>query len=286
MAITIPEVFANVVLARLNVKLRVGKLATDYTDMAPDITQCGDTIHFPVINRITDAEIIEKGTALTPEDLSMSDSTATIKHVGKAERLYDVDSIQVKGTVKDKLATALADAMAKAVDGDLVNEIRENAVYKDSTLTTLTADDVNAAFEVFGDDIDNDTFAGILINPRLRKYFTKMDEFMSNTKTNAVLGNGVVIDGCIGYWNGSIPVIVSDNGTYKNGKSMLAIIKNDAIGVIWQKTPSIEEEREATLRATVLVTDELYAVKLGQVDGVSVLEVGATATAPDTSDTE
>lgn len=269
-----PAVFADVVNSKLGVKLRVAKLATDYTDAVDDITTYGSEVHFPVIDRITDAAVVEKGTALTPDEMNMSESVAEIKQVGKGVRIYDKDSAQVKGTLKDKLATQLADAMAKAVDTDLVNNIRDEAAYKD-TATELTATVVDEAFNVFGDDVDNDTFAGILINSKLRSAFMKMDEFTSIMKTNAATGNGIVVDGIIGHWNGTIPVYVSDNGTYKDNKSLMAVIKKDALGVIWQRVPSIEEEREAKLFATDLVANEMYASKLLQTDGVSVVEVGA-----------
>ena len=85
--------------------------------------------------------------------------------------------------------------------------LTEVFTYKDTT-TELTATVVDEAFNVFGDDVDNDTFAGILINSKLRSAFMKMDEFTSIMKTNAAAGNGIVVDGIIGHWNGTIPVYV------------------------------------------------------------------------------
>lgn len=154
MAIIVPQIFADVVNKRLGVKLRAGRLATDYTNMVEDITTCGDTVHFPMIKRI-------------------------------------------------------------------------------------------------------------------------MDAFTSVMKTNATYGNGIVQDGIIGYWNGTIPVYVSDNGTYDdtNHKALLAIVKNDALGVVWQQEPTIEEEREAKLLADDIVASEMYATKLIDAAGVSVLKV-------------
>ena len=275
MAYVIPEVFADAVNAALGVKLRVGNLATDYTGLINEITTYGDEVHFPVIYRITDAAVVTPGTAMEPDAVSMTDSTAEIKQVGKSVRIYDKYSVQVKGELKDRLAEQLGESMAKAVDADLVNSIRNEAAYKDSTLTELTQTDVDAAFNVFGDDVDNDTFAGILINSRLRSAFMTMDAFVDATKTYAANGNGIVKDGIIGYWNGDIPVYVSNNGTYADNKSMLAIVKKDALGVIWQTVPTIEEEREAKLLATDLVASEMYATKLVHTDGVSVLEIAA-----------
>ena len=274
MAIIVPQTFADVVNKRLGVKLRAGRLATDYTEMVEDITTCGDTVHFPMIKRITDAGIVTKGTPLVPDEVDMEDATAAIKQVAKAVRIYRKDNTQVKDELKNKLAMQVADALAKSVDADIVGQIL-TATYVDDTVSNLTAAVVDEAFDVFGDDVDNDTFAGILINSKLRKAFMAMDAFTSVMKTNATYGNGIVQDGIIGYWNGTIPVYVSDNGTYDdtNHKALLAIVKNDALGVVWQQEPTIEEEREAKLLADDIVASEMYATKLIDAAGVSVLKV-------------
>ena len=102
-----------------------------------------------------------------------------------------------------------------------------------------------------------------------------MDAFTSIMKTNASKGNGIVQGGCIGYWNGDIPVYVSKNGTKRDGKCLCAIVKKGALGIIWQKGVSIEEERESKLFATDIVANVMYATKLLHADGVSVLEIGA-----------
>ena len=54
--IIVPEVFGDAVNASMGVALRVGRVATDFTDMVEEITQYGGTVHFPVIDRISDAE--------------------------------------------------------------------------------------------------------------------------------------------------------------------------------------------------------------------------------------
>lgn len=128
--LVIPELFSEAVNAKMDIALRVGKLATDMTDLAEDIRTCGDTIHFPTFDRISDAADVVKGTPLVPEEVNMSDSTAKIKQVGKSIRIYDKDSIQVKGAMKDRMAEQLAQTMAKNVDKSLIDELDNNAVYK------------------------------------------------------------------------------------------------------------------------------------------------------------
>ena len=197
MAIIVPQIFADVVNKRLGVKLRAGRLATDYTNMVEDITTCGDTVHFPMIKRITDAGVVTKGTPLVPDEVDMEDSSAAIKQVAKAVRIYQKDNTQVKDELKNKLAIQVADALAKSVDADIVGQILTSS-YVDDTVTNLTSAVVDEAFDVFGDDVDNDSFAGILINSKLRKAFMAMDAFISVMKTNAAYGNGIVKDGIIG----------------------------------------------------------------------------------------
>ena len=279
MAIIVPEVFADAVNSAMGVALRVGRVATDFTEMVEEITQYGDSVHFPVIDRISDAEAVTKGVAIVPDTVSMTDAEAEVKQVAKSVRIFDKDQAQVKSALKDKMAQQLGESMAKAVDKDLVEEMKENAVYQEN-VTELTANAIENAFNVFGDDVDSDSFAGIVINSALRPIINGMDEFTSAEKTNTAEGNGIVRDGIIGLWN-NIPVILSNNGT--SGKitvsnaekdaKMLFIVKKDALGYVYQKQAQVEEEREGKLLATDLIASELYAVKLVKTNGVSVLNV-------------
>lgn len=270
--LVIPELFSESVNAKMDIALRVGKLATDMTDLAEDIRTCGDTIHFPTFDRISDAADVVKGTPLVPEEVNMSDSVAKIKQVGKSVRIYDIDSVQVRGAMKDCMAEQLAQTMAKNVDRSLIDELDNNAVYKVAS-PSLDITAIEAAFDCFGDDVDSASFAGILINHRLRKVFTAMDEFVSISKTYAKDGNGVIENGVCGYWLGTIPVIICDNNTYDTSllETKTYIVKKNALGVIWQKEVTIEEEREGKLLATDLIASDLYAVKLMDTKGCAVI---------------
>ncbi len=273
--LVIPELFSEAVNSKMEVSLRIGKLAIDMTDLAEDIRTCGDTIHFPTFDRIGEAATVVKGTPIVPEEVNMSDSTAKIKQVGKSVRIYDKDSTQVKGAMKDRMADQLGEVMAKNVDFSLVEEMDSATAYKVPTTAaeSITASEIEAGFDCFGDDVDSANFAGILINHRLRKAFIGMDEFTSISKTYAKDCNGVVENGIVGYWLGIIPVIISDNNTYDTEKKECKtyIIKKNALGVIWQKEVTIEEEREGKLLATDLIASDLYAVKLLDTKGCVIL---------------
>lgn len=289
MAVVIPELFSAAVNARMETSLRIGKIAFDATSIAENITECGDTIHFPVVDRIGKAVTMKKGDKLTPHDLSMTDSIAKVKMVGNAVTLYDIDKHQVKASLVDLLTEQLGDAMAEAVDSDFVNEMDNNAVYKTpvANATSITADELEAGFDVWGDDVADTSFAGIIINSRLRKVIKGFDQFTKMDRSFSKDGNGVVTEeGIIGYWNGIIPVIICNNNTYDDTlkECKTYIVKKNALGVIWQKEASTEEERDSLHKRTFLSADELYAVKLLNSKGVSILRKTITATA-NTDDT-
>lgn len=275
MAVVVPEIFADAVNEKMDVSLRIGRVAFDATDMVPEITECGDKVNFPSIDRISGAEVMTKGNELTPSELSMTDNEAEIKQVGKAVRVYDKDAKQVKGRVIDSLAEQIGEEIARAVDGDLVDEMDANAAYKTpaSSADGITLLEVEAAIDVFGDDIDDDTFAGIIINSRLRSDFLNMDNFVKTDYANMSDANGRAINGCIGYLHGVIPVIVCNNKTYDTDKNECKtyIVKKNSLGIIVQKEVSSEEERESLKKATLLSADKLYAVKLLNTKGVSIL---------------
>ena len=274
MALVIPEIFADAINEKLGVSLKVGSCAFDATDMVGEIRQSGDTVHFPIINRITDATELTDNVEVTPERVSMQDNSAEIKEVGKAVRILDKEEIQIKGGAMDKMVVQLAEAMAKKIDLDLVAAMDADAVYKQAAAAAdaVTKDELDATIGLFGDQIDGDTFAAWVINSRLVSSFMNMDAFVSASLTHTTEGNGIVRNGVIGYLY-NVPVMVSNNGTYDTDASECKtyLIKKDALAYVFQKDIQVEEERLPKLRATDIVTTSLYAVKLLDASGVAIL---------------
>lgn len=274
MSLVIGSVYADAVNSKLGTALKMKDIATDYTDMVSDILVYGNEVHFPTFNRLSDAEEVTKGTALVPEEVGMSDSTAKVKQTGKSVRIYDKDKAQIKGAVVDAMASQTAEVMAKKIDSDLISEMVDNAVYKTALPGELTVAAIDSAFDVFGDQVQNSSFSGIVAHGKFRSAIMRMDEFTKIDKTYATTGNGIVDDNnCIGFWNGTIPVYLSDQmWDATNSEPIMAVVKTGAIGYIMQKETTVEEEREAKLLATDLVASNLYAVKLLDTKGVSILK--------------
>ena len=269
----IPQVFSDAVNEKLGASLKWGSISVDATSMVPEIKNYGDTVHFPKIKRTAIITTPVKGTPMTPAELDMSDSTASIKYVASPFRVYDIDKAQVKGDVQNRVIEQIGDAMAKQIDTDLAAEA-DHTVFKTATneVDTVTSDELQSGFDNFGDNVDTDTFAAIVINPRLRSWFTSMPEFVDTALSYQTAGNGIVKNGCIGYYFG-IPVIVTANGTYdsKMAECKTYIVKKNALGYVYQKNITYNEAYNPLLLATDISASSLYAVKLLDETGIVCL---------------
>jgi hypothetical protein len=101
-----------------------------------------------------------------------------------------------------------------------------------------------------------------------------MEQFISVSETfNTTAGrtNGIVTNGLVGHLMG-IPVFISNqtiDATTSN--SRILILKKNSLGYIFQKNIAVEVERESKLLADNVIASALYAVKLTDKTGVSVL---------------
>lgn len=268
--IFIPDIFADAVNEKLGTTLRFGSVAFDATSLVSDIKSAGDTMHFPKLKRTATVETVVKGTALTPATIDMTDSTAVIKYIGSAFRVYDSEKAQIKGTVLDKIVEQVSTAMAKQIDTDLA-AAADTAVFKSATAAVdkITSAELQSGIDNFGDNVDTDSFAAIVINPKLRSSFVGMPEFVNTALTYQSNGNAIVKNGIIGHYFG-IPVIVTSNGTVTNGECKTYIVKKDALGYVFQKNITLEESRQALLLATDVVASSLYSTKLLDDSGIVV----------------
>lgn len=276
MALVIGSVMADAINEKLGVALKMKNIAVDCTEYVDEILEYGNEVHFPTFTRISDAEDVVQGTALVPEEVGMKDNVATVLQTGKSVRIYDKDKAQIKGKVVDAMSEQIAEVMAKRIDGALVSEMVTNAVYKTPMSgATPTVLEIEACFDVWGDQVQNSSFAGIICPGKFRSALMAMDEFTKIDKTYATMGNGIVDnENCIGLWNGTTPVYLSDMmvDSANGNEPVFAVVKKGALGYIMQKETTLEEEREAKLLATDLVASNLFAVKLLDSKGVSILK--------------
>lgn len=274
MATTIitPEIFSDAVNEKLDVSLRVAPLAFDATPMVGDIQNAGSKVNFPTFKRLSDATEVVKGIDLIPDALDMNGNEATVKQVAKAVRVYDIDSAQVKGATIDNMATQLAELIQKKLDGDLVTAMDTDAIYKTATVGTnaFTIEEFETAMSSFGDNVDTDSFAGILIHSSVLGSLRQLDDFKDANVTYVTGGNGIVHNGVVGYLMG-IPVIVCNNNTKADSEAKTYIIKKNALGYVFQKAITTVQDYVPLALATDIVSSTLYATKLIDTKGVCIM---------------
>lgn len=271
MATIIPSVFADAVNEKIGVNLTIGQLATDVTDAVADITTCGNKVNFPTYDRVAKVAEVTKGTAMTPAEVSMTGNEEEIKVAGGSIRVYDVDDKQIKGSTVDAMAQQLADAVNIDLDTAIANKILAKATHLSPVAdgSKITNDELLAGYALFGDQINADEFAGIVVNSRLIPSLLANDYFTSKERSMVKDDNGIVRRGLVGYWMG-IPVFVANNGTYAGNECLTMFIKRNAVGYVMQKKATIEAEREAKLLATDYVVSDMYATSVLDDTGIVI----------------
>lgn len=271
-AIIVPDVYASMVTEKVKGMVKISALAKDLGDLQGNT---GDTISFPMFKALSDAQLMSKGIAITPEELSQTSSGKKIVQYGKGVRVFDMDSLTALGNFIENGISQQARIMAHARDNEMVKDIDANAILKSPTAQAkaITDDELMAGFQMFGDEQDNVDFAGIVVNSLLAPSFYKMDSFVKADVTTSNSVNGRIINGCIGYYRGTIPVILSDVNTYDStlGECKSYIIKNDALGLMPKRDILVEPERKASLKATDVYADYIFACGLIIKDGVCIL---------------
>lgn len=272
--VIVPQVFKGIVSAKFKEKVKLLNLAVDMGDV-PDFSEVGDTIHFPKFKTLDTTKMVEmaKGDILDVTELEQEDSTATIKQVGFASRVYDIVDLTAFGNHVDENGNQHAKIFARKLDTDLANEAQQTLLKVATTdAVAVTNAELSNAMAMFEDEIDTEEFAGIVINSRIVNSFYAMPEFVDKAKTYVADGSGIVVGGLLGYWRG-IPVYVANHGTYDNVKNecITYIIKKGALGYKMKRDINIELERIAKAKATDVVTDMIYAVKLLADDGLVIL---------------
>ncbi|MVX64642.1 hypothetical protein GKZ28_13160 [Clostridium chromiireducens] len=269
----VPEIYSTMVTEKVKGMVKISTLANDLGDLSGNV---GDTLQFPMFKALSDAELMTKGVAITPEELSQTSSGKKIVQYGKGVRVYDMDSLTALGNFVENGISQQARIMAHAQDNEMVKDIDANAILKVATANakSLTDDELMAGFQMFGDEQDNVDFAGIVVNSLLAPSFYKMDSFVKADITTSNPQNGRVINGCIGFYRGTIPVLLSDVNTYDStlNECKSYIIKNDALGIMPKRDVLVEPERKASLKATDVYADYIFACGLIMKDGVCILK--------------
>jgi len=274
MSIIVPEIYSQLVTEKVKGNIKISALATDLGEL-DQFSQEGDSITFPQFSALSDAELVVKGVAISTEELAQTSTKKLVKHYGKGVEIYDIEALTGKGNFLENGVSQQARIFARALDNEMVADIDANAILKKSVVgaSAITEAELQGALQLFGDDQDNSTFAGIVINSLLLPSFYGMDGFVNSNITYSKEGNGQIENGVIGYYRGSIPVILSDVNTYDtvSNECKTYIIKKGSLGRKDKRGVLIEVARDASKKKNDVFADIMFAVGLIQNDGVVIV---------------
>lgn len=273
----IPEVWADAVGPTILGKAVMVALA-DTDDQL--VGQPGDSVTFPKFGYIGDAEDLTEGVAMEADALTMTDSKATIKEVGKAVKLTDSATLSALGNPNSQARVQIALAVARKIDTDLIaaavyehtnggggDEEATTAPLKIATTGMFSWNLYTRAVALLGDDYDPDEIAGVVLHSAQHAQLMNDANFLSADKFGA---GAVILRGQVGAV-GRVPIFVSDrvpsvtdvdSGTGGNQAGAVAlIILKGALALKYKRRPIVETDRDIMARINYITTNAHYAVK-------------------------
>lgn len=266
MAIFVPAVAAPYLMKEIDKRLVISNAALDISADIPEIEWKGKEITFPVYSRVAVADEVEDKGSVTPTEIDGTSATAPIKHFAASVKYHKDTLRQACGPILQNMAmTDLADAIALKLDADLMNAAITGAVLKAACAAadTITQDELEAAFALFGDKQNADEFAGMYINSKLFPSMLAMDGFTATGLTYTTEHNGIVKGQCVGFYRG-VPVMLTDNGNRfgSSPECKTLIVKNGGLGKARKAEPEFSEDYHSTTFYTDVVADVYGAHKV------------------------
>lgn len=264
----VPEVYAELVREKITGKCKVAQFAVTKGNL---MGQAGETVKFPAYKYIGDASDWTIGTAMTAGELEQTTTSATIKAIAApGVNVYDYDDAIAMGQQIDEAASQQAVSIARKMDTDAIDACLTSPLKKKlAAKNTVTQDELIAMLGLYGDDRDSADFDAIVIHSAFAPSFYSMDMFVSREKTMTKDGNGIAVNGVIGYFL-DIPVVLSDrlyDSTSQEG--FIIMMKKNALALLPKESPFTEVARDASKRLSTIYTSDFYALAL--VDDTAVV---------------
>ena len=259
--VIVPEVYAGLVREKIKGHCKVAQFLKTIDTLKG---QPGETITMPCWSYIGDAADWDVKTAMTTSAMKQTEKQAQIKAVAAPGIVvHDFDNEIALGNALDEGARQQAISIARKLDIDAIAEALKSPLKVEiAEKNKVTEDEMIAMLALYGDDRDSADFDAIVVHSLFAPSFYKMSMFVDATKTMTTNGNGIAVNGVLGYFLG-IPVILSDC-LYDSDKQegQILLMKHDAIGFIPKEQPFAEASRDASKRATTIYLSEFYAMAL------------------------
>ena len=257
----VPEVYAELVREKITGKCKVAQFAVTKGNL---MGQAGETVKFPAYKYVGDASDWTIGTAMTAGELEQTTTSATIKAIAApGVNVYDYDDEVAMGQQINEAASQQAVSIARKMDTDAIDACLTSPLKKKlAAKNTVTQDELITMLGLYGDDRDSADFDALVIHSAFAPSFYAMDMFVSREKTMTRDGNGISVNGIIGYFL-DIPVVLSDrlyDTTSQEG--FILMMKKNALSLLPKESPFTEVARDASKRLSTIFTSDFYAMAL------------------------
>ena len=259
--IIVPEVYAQLVRERIAGKCKVAQFLVNLGELHGKV---GETLTMPKWAYIGDAVDWDINTPMDKTQMTQTSTTATIKAIqAPAVEVADYDNEVELGNAIEEGASQQALGVARKYDTDAIEcALQSPLKYKLATKNAVTQEELIAILGLYGDDRDSADFDAIVVHSTFAPSFYQMDMFVKRDLTMTTDGNGIAVNGCIGYFL-NIPVVLSDRlYDATNQEGFILVMKKKAISIIPKENPFAEAERNASLRRTTIYLSQFYAMAL------------------------
>jgi len=255
------ELYANIVqsaLYTLSENTVIRPLVRNY-----DMTGTpGLTAQVPIYPALTAGDLTEGTDISVPTSFDTTSATITALEKGVLVTLTDLSKESASEDVAAAIGRQIGDAMAVKVDTDLAALFSGFSNSVGSGAAEITVDDFFKAAAILRNNKAPGPYVSV-IHPyqayQIKKQITNAGSTMSHNLSD--VGNVALRDGFVGRLAGidifESTVISGDSA----GAYVGAVMTQDALGYMVKRSMRIEEQRDASLRATEIVGSMAYGVK-------------------------
>lgn len=259
--VIVPEVYAQLVREKIAGKCKVAQFLVNLGELHGKV---GETLTMPKWAYIGDATDWDINTPMDKTQMKQTSTQATIRAISApAVEVADFDNEVELGNAIEEAASQQALGVARKYDTDAIECALESPLkYQLAEKNKVTQEELIAILGLYGDDRDSADFDAIVVHSTFAPSFYQMDMFVKRDLTMTTDGNGIAVNGCIGYFL-NIPVVLSDRlYDATNQEGFILVMKKKAISIIPKENPFAEAERNASLRRTTIYLSQFYAMAL------------------------
>jgi hypothetical protein len=288
-----PEVWADAIAPTILGRAQMANPAAGIVTIDDTLVGSpGSTVGFPKWAYLGDAEDLTEGVAIEADKLTLTESFATIKEIGKAVDLTDTARLialndpnaeatrQIPVTISRKVDTDLIGSALKVVTGSVdPKNPNTSPLIVPEIAPAMSWDAYVDAIGLFGDDYDPADIGGVFMAMPQYKQLLKDDDFKTVDKFGA---GATILRGQVGAI-GTVPVFLTnrmpalaDADPVEAGNQpghQVLIVKKGAIALKYKRRPLVETDRDIKRRITTIVATTHYATKRTDDRGVIALGV-------------